>query len=389
MKSKVRCRQWWSVVAIAGLALAAMPSAAARQAQEPPETIEVFTYSLAGGAAAIGGSFDIKGFLALSPILAFGVPRVTMGLDPTPSSSARAAPIDPGVVGAANAAGPALLGIPPGLIPTFPLYADAAFPQGQPEAEVGVRQDVPGAGIPLLGVVNGRLAIDGANLRLSPYNGNRININGTLRTIPAAGVTLTTSGVSNSTLYYIYAYYTGGNVTLEYSATAYAVSATNGMPLKSGDSTRTLVGMARTSSGGAWEFCRSYYNDPGTVATNTLASDTTTASGTYVEVSSSLRTGFLVWADETIDVRVMGMQSGTYLTIAFDGTTADSNMFSGDGSSSAGNYAPIGINYPKRGLSEGYHYATLLFRDGAGTETPTVHSSGSELTRLSVVTPRR
>lgn len=146
------------VVLAAAMTLAAIPHASARARQDAPagDVIEVFTYSLAGGAAGVGGSIDIKGFLALSPILAYGIPRVSMGMDPTPASSSRAAPIDPGVVGAADAAGPALLGIPPGLIPTFPLYADAGFPQGQPEAEVGLRQEVPGAGIPLLGVVSGR-----------------------------------------------------------------------------------------------------------------------------------------------------------------------------------------------------------------------------------------
>lgn len=113
-------------------------------------------YGLNGGAAALGVSFDMKNFLALSPILVAGAPRVSLGIDPTPTSGVRASPVDPGVIGAADAAGPAIIGLPPGFIPPYPLYADAAYPTGPEAAAVGNSHDIPSTGIPVARVFYGR-----------------------------------------------------------------------------------------------------------------------------------------------------------------------------------------------------------------------------------------
>ena len=85
-------------------------------------------------------------------------------------------------------------------------------------------------------------------IKLMPYNGNSIIIDATRRTIPAAGVTYTPTGLATTTMHYLYAYYTAGAIALEASVTAYAVSATNGLAIKSGDSTRTLVGMIHANT---------------------------------------------------------------------------------------------------------------------------------------------
>ncbi|MFP5504942.1 MAG: hypothetical protein ACLGH6_01970 [Gammaproteobacteria bacterium] len=213
---------------------------------------------------------------------------------------------------------------------------------------------------------NGRLAIDGANLKLSPYNGDKINIDGTVRTIPSAGVTLGIGAASASTTYYIYAYYTGLAIALEFSATGYATSTSNGVAIKSGDSTRTLVGMARTNASPAWSLVRSYCNDPGVVALSPLTSDVTAPGGaSYVEVSSALRAGFLVWSDETVSASANGaLESPTpsangFVSIGFDGTTAE-DVYVRHFDADANSIVPIALTMNKRGLSEGYHYATLL-----------------------------
>lgn len=82
-------------------------------------------------------------------------------------------------------------------------------------------------------------------LTLSPLYGNRLFINGVNEEIPSAGVTLASTGSTlvSSNYYYIYAYMNAGTMTMEASTTAYVSSAWSGVPTKSGDQTRTLVGL--------------------------------------------------------------------------------------------------------------------------------------------------
>ena len=62
-----------------------------------------------------------------------------------------------------------------------------------------------------------QLALDGVNLSLKPYRGDKILINGVAQTVPLAGVTLapTAPGIAVDTTYYIYAYMSAGAMTLE------------------------------------------------------------------------------------------------------------------------------------------------------------------------------
>jgi len=74
-----------------------------------------------------------------------------------------------------------------------------------------------------------RLAKSGSNLVLSPFKGNLITINSLAETIPDAGVTLSTGGLSPTTLYYIYAWMSSGTMTLEATTTAYATQTGTGV----------------------------------------------------------------------------------------------------------------------------------------------------------------
>jgi hypothetical protein len=111
------------------------------------------------------------------------------------------------------------------------------------------------------------LHLVGANLVLSPYNGNLIVINQTVQKIPFGGVALAPTGLAVNTLYYIYAYMSGATMVLEASATSHITSTINGVEIKSGDQSRTLVGMAVTVSGA------------GGAAWTDVAPGTTTGSG--------------------------------------------------------------------------------------------------------------
>lgn len=213
-----------------------------------------------------------------------------------------------------------------------------------------------------------RLTTSGANLKLSPLNGNRLIINGVTQSIPSAGVTLVPSGLTASTVYYIYAYMNAGVMTLEASTTGHSTDSTTGVEIKTGDATRTLVGMEYASGTTTWAgLCRSWFNDPGFFAVTPLTSNTTiNGNVTGVEVSTALRTAFLAWSNEIVFAYGDGNQvsNSANLTpssgIAFDGASPEETY--GGPTQPYQNSPNIGFSVAihKTGLSEGYHYATLL-----------------------------
>jgi len=91
-------------------------------------------------------------------------------------------------------------------------------------------------------------------LKSDEGKGSFLDIDGIPRFIPNRGelnyITLTPSGLLPETTYFIYAYWTGSIIALEASATG--ASLNNGVANKTGDSTRRLVGMARTTSTTTW-----------------------------------------------------------------------------------------------------------------------------------------
>lgn len=105
------------------------------------------------------------------------------------------------------------------------------------------------------------LRIDSGDLLLLPLKGNRLMIDGINYPIPAGGVSLSISGAAVSTLYYIYAYMSGVTMTLERSATIYQTDNATGILTKTGDTTRTFVGWAKTNATPVWSIVRTYYND--------------------------------------------------------------------------------------------------------------------------------
>lgn len=226
-----------------------------------------------------------------------------------------------------------------------------------------------------------RLTKSGANLLLSPLNGNILTINCKPRVIPDAGVTLAPTALAANTTYYIYAFVTGGVVLLEASATAPATQVSTGAMIKTGDNTRVLVGMARTDAGVAWadsatqRFVRSWFNDPGFAGKNTYTADRSTASGTATELNTEIRVEFLSWSGEVIIAHANGSltnAAGTFpvTAIAFDGSTAEAGFEEATLVSSGGVIGGFGISGPKNDLAEGYHYATIVGRsDGANSAT--------------------
>ncbi len=246
-----------------------------------------------------------------------------------------------------------------------------------------------------------RLVLDAGVLKLNRYNGRFITINGKPEEIPASPPSLAATGLTSGTLYYIYAYMNAGVMTLEASATSHALDVATGIEIKSGDATRTLVGMARPVAGPAFgdsitkRFVRSWFNRVPVSLRNSFAGQRTTVSTSWVEVNSEIRAEFLSWADETADlglqspvqVNVAGVRLGTALTI--DGVSVNLAWSSEILPDGTGIYF-VALRRSEYGLSEGYHYATLAgivssgtgtWRDGLtassrATITGTIHAGG-------------
>ena len=144
--------------------------------------------------------------------------------------------------------------------------------------------------------------------RLDRFNGTTMLVNGNLCTIPSGGLTLSATGTSVNTMYYVYAVSSdGANVTgLEYSTTGYSIDVTYGTPVRADDGSRSLVGKLFTSTAGAWSTgivlnCLSWYNRRRCTLEKGFSGDTSDTSpreygGTYA----------LSWANELVEVDCSG-----------------------------------------------------------------------------------
>lgn len=221
-----------------------------------------------------------------------------------------------------------------------------------------------------------RLAKSGANLVLSPFNGNKLIINGTVQAIPAAGVSLAAPATSG-TLYYIYAYMNGATMTLEASTTGHATDSTTGVEIKSGDATRTLVGMARTVSS-AWvdtnaqRFVESWFNRQVRYAINTFTADRSTTSASFVELNSEIRAE---WVSFNTQVRVdnsaiVRLNSGSAQVmnagIGIDDAVVEVGYMTVKANTAGATEHQNMSNFTTPTVAEGYHYATMVAAISAG-----------------------
>lgn len=223
-----------------------------------------------------------------------------------------------------------------------------------------------------------RLTLSSSRLLLEPVDGNLLWIADKPVQIPGSGVTLDVSGAANSTTYYIYAWF-DGMVRLERSATAYVADARTGHRVKGTDRGKRLVGMARTTASGAWvdgdkqRFVRSYFNDPGYALNNVFTANRSVTSTGYTEINTEIRIEFLTWTGEVVPLTACGAQLNTnggstvQTVIAIDGVVQDCLSFATAPTGATAQSMALSLN--ATGLSEGYHYATLMGAVSASTGT--------------------
>lgn len=220
-------------------------------------------------------------------------------------------------------------------------------------------------------------------LILTPYNGNTIVINGQVVTIPSAGVTLSNSGISGGTLYYIYAYLNSGVLTLEYSTTGHSTDTTTGVEIKTGDATRTLVGMAYGFTGSVWAggpYTLSYFNRREITAVAMFSADRSTGSTIFGEINSEIGITWLTWADEKVKFSVIGgcqnsATAQTRTSIGVDGVVE--NVRTAMSGTNVSNLSLLHSN----NFSEGVHYSSIFGRVGSASTGTWQGTSGVETTQ--------
>ena len=152
--------------------------------------------------------------------------------------------------------------------------------------------------------------------------------------IPAAGVTIANTGLGPGVLYYVYAYDNAGAVALEISGQAPAVL-NQGFPVKTGDTSRTLVGAVFTGSASPGDFVytdseklvSSFWNRRLLKCVSTDVTDRT--SGNSTSQIGSMAVSFISWGDEPVLAYLMGHvgqdTDGAYARVSIGEDSASNN----------------------------------------------------------------
>jgi hypothetical protein len=218
-------------------------------------------------------------------------------------------------------------------------------------------------------------------LAFKPYNGDAIRINGALYQIPAAGIaglgaptSVFLNGVAAQSLainatYYVYAFVNSGVVTADFipfASGGHSTSATAGnvgTEIKTGDESRTLIGMIRTGATVVYL----------TQATMTLSWFNRRSKSNYVSTAAGTTQAaqsFLTWGDETASLSYDGITA-----IASVSNSTSQHQLDAANLGQAMSWTTAGPNYQvpvssrvDAVASEGLHiYAVFLTLGGSAT----------------------
>ena len=222
-------------------------------------------------------------------------------------------------------------------------------------------------------------------------------IGGAMLSIPSGGVDLNDNGLTSATTYFVYAFASATSVvTLEATTSTHATATsagTVGVEIKSGDSSRTLVGRVRLNSNGLFvdsvtqRFLVNWFNRRDRLGEAVFSTSRTTTSLTLVEINSEIRIEFLTWGDEgVLVVSNQSVENNTLLASTItnigldDGTT--SRTFRQDFQAAVAATRGSGTSGGYMTMSEGYHFVTVAGFVTSGTGTWT--GDGSVLGNLHV-----
>ena len=229
-----------------------------------------------------------------------------------------------------------------------------------------------------------------AALVLLPRNGNNLNINGLPERVPSGGVTVANTGLSANTVYFVYAYMAAGVMALELSTTGHTATAV-GIEAKTGDATRTLVGMCRTNA--STQFVDdatnisvlSWFNRRRKVGRASFTANRSSGAdpAPYAEINTEIRVNFLSWADEPVRQAITGGWTVTgggtahgYCVI--DGDSSGLRQWCTHSAATTGTFSSV----DERSVTEGYHYGTLFGKNNGGTAALFLGGQNGEVTQV-------
>lgn len=209
---------------------------------------------------------------------------------------------------------------------------------------------------------------------LQGSGGGYLWINGTNYSV-GAGVTKSLGTLVTTTVYNVYAFWTGSAIDLEFSTTAYSNNA-NGIPQKNGDATRTLVGRIRTNSTtttyntAADAGVITYWNRKRRSVTQSIQTNQNTTSGTDVGLLNGPT--FISWGLDATDFFSTAISSNT-----LDGALNFATIYVNGGALSATTIAGVSgvggfVSATPRisfAANSGYVTTTLMGRVNTGTGT--------------------
>lgn len=265
---------------------------------------------------------------------------------------------------------------------------DGGITKVQPTgASSGAWVRVPSVAFIGAGVQQGacRLVFTNAStLTLKPYNGDLITVAGEPWSVPASGLTISNSGLTAGTIYYIYAHVVLGVLALAASTTGHSTDTSSGnvgVEIMTGNSLYSLVGMVQTwpnalapHAGGDFvddtsnRLVASWFNRRRRVSTygNVLATASPTA-------TALVALAFICWGDETVFINNVGSMR----CVGGDGTSFSSSLgidgsVSGTGTTSTmplNAWANAGVYAAYAGLSEGSHVGNLFGQNASSQAT--------------------
>lgn len=238
-------------------------------------------------------------------------------------------------------------------------------------------------------------AQSGTSLLLYPYGGRNLNINGLPEVIPTAGVTITNATLAANTVYYVYAYMNAGSMALELSVGGHSQH-TNGVEIKTGDASRTLVGMIRTNGSTPGQFVDdatninvlSWFNRRRKVGRSKFTANRTSVGdpSPFGEVNTEIRVNFLTWGDAVVRQSINGGWTTTgggtnhgYCSI--DNDTSGSRQWCSHSAATTGAFSSV----DERIVAEGYHYGTLIGKNNGGTNALFLGGQNGEVTQVLTV----
>jgi microcystin-dependent protein len=176
--------------------------------------------------------------------------------------------------------------------------------------------------------------VSATQLSFAPFRGSLIRINGADYAIPAAGIAglantsvyidgVACQNLAASTLYRVYCFNNAGTLTAEFSTTAHATSATPGNvgnEIKSGDDSRTLIGLALTGGTALfydslqYRYTRSWINrDRVSLSVGPLSVQVTATTATQTAANAL----FVCFANEALSASAMWYGTATAVSNLF------------------------------------------------------------------------